>query len=395
MKPAFKRRNAGGALLLALSLLIPAGCAGAVKKTGEAAGSVRLSKRVVSARAVANEAYRLQPADELEILLSSQTASGVRVQIQEDGSAFYPSIGLIQMANKTLLEIEKEIQNHLDAEKESTPGSGGPAPSNDTEEITPQQALNQLYHIQPGDQLDISVWEYGDLNQKILVREDGSFIFPLIGTVSTNNRTISRIEQEITERLNRDYIVNPQVTARLTGAQFSILGMKSGESGNLPLDSSMDLVTALSKAGDIDTLRSSRVEIIRRVGEKRYSIKTDVDRVLRGKEPNIQILPRDTIYLQIADAGRITLRLVGAKFTALGELMSPGVHPVEGPMDILTAVSLAGGITKFGSSKVEIIRARENERLVIRIDIDRVLKGKDPNLPIFPRDTIYVKRRLF
>lgn len=372
-----------------------AGCAEVINSTGETLNPLRLTRQVVSARDVANDSYRLQPSDELEILLSSRSESAVRIQVQEDGSAFYPPVGTLQIAGKTLKEIEQEIQTRLNAEGEPVAGSPKLPVEGATQELAPQQAFGQLYQLQPGDQLDVSVWNYGDLNQKVQLREDGSFVFPLIGTVAAAHRTLPSVETEIAERLNKDYVINPQVTIRLTGAQFSILGMKGGESGNLPLEGSMDLVTALSKAGDIDTLRSSRVEIIRRMDHKRYSIKTEVDRVLRGKEPNLPILPRDTIYLQIADAGRVTLHLVGAKFTALGELAGSGVHPIEGSMDILTAVSIAGGITKFGSSHVEIIRITGTKRLVIRVDIDRVLRGKDPNLAIFPRDTIYVKRRLF
>lgn len=163
------------------------------------------------------------------------------------------------------------------------------------------EASKEPYQLQLGDQLEISVWEHAELSQKIQVREDGTFPFPLIGSVRAAGRTTAELEKEIQDRLNQDYIINPQVS----------------------------------------------------------------------------------------------VRLIGAKFTAMGEVNNPGNYAIEGTLDLLSAISLAGGISKFGSSRVVVIRSVGDQKVVIRADVARILKGKDPNFSIQPRDTIYARRRLF
>ena len=355
------------------------------------------SRRVVSAGQVADEPYRLQTGDQLELIFLGRAESGLKLTVQEDGTVPYPPTEPVQAAGRSLEELEQELQVRINPEEIS----GEPSPTPESSGVSEQaatlaEALSHVYQLQWGDQLEITVWNQPDLSQKVQIREDGAFSFPLIGTVQIGGRSIPEIQKEITERLDRDYIVNPQVTVRLIGAQFSVLGQK-GDSGSFPLEGTVDLLTAISKAGDIATLRSSRVELIRRQGNKQVVVHANVERILTGKDPNIPILPRDTIYIKdpLSLGKPVSVRVVGAKFTALGEVQRPGAQEIEGPMDLLTAISLAGGITKFGSNRIEVFRAVEGTSLVIRINLEQVLQGKEPNITVFPRDTLYVRRRLF
>ena len=78
----------------------------------------------------------------------------------------------------------------------------------------------------------------------------------------------------------------------------------------------------------------------------------------------------------------------------IGEVGRPGSYSIEGTMELLTAISKAGGVGKFGSSAVDVIREEGAQQLLIRIDLNRVLEGRSPNIEIQPRDTVYVRRRL-
>lgn len=338
--------------------------------------------------------YRLQSGDELAIGLFSSAGSGIRAIIQDDGLIFFPPIGTIQAAGLSTRELELAISEQLSASK--TSAAEGSSRKNPSEIISPAEAALYAYQLVPGDQLDITVYKNDDLTQKIQLQEDGSFSFPLIGVVQAAGKTISTVEQEIRERLDKDFLINPQVTVRFSKAQFSILGQK-GDSGFYEMDGSIDLLTAISKAGDIQALRNSQVEIIRRQGNKQVVVRSNIDNILNGKEPNLPILPRDTLYIRVPtqDNRQVLVQIVGAKFTALGEISAPGSYPIDGPLDLLTAISMSGGITKFGSSRVEIIRSVGEKKAILRANIDRILAGRDSNIAIHPRDTLYVKRRLF
>ena len=355
-----------------------------------------IGKHVVSAEEASAQPYLLRAGDEVEIVVGGRTDSAVKAQIGPEGTVLYPAAGELKAAGRSIRELEQEIERLLLTQiSPAEPEETHPAGSVPIEFISPTEAFNQTYQLQPGDQLDIVVWERSELSQKNQIREDGTFPYPLLGSVKALGRTTGELEKEIEERLNKDYIVNPQVTVRLADAQFTVLGQK-GDSGTYPIEGTLDLMTAISKAGDILTLRTNPVEIIRRQGNKQVVIRANVDRLLSGKDPNIPVLPRDTIYVKPPTAGerKVAVRLLSAKFTALGEVNNPGSYGIEGTMDLLTAVSLAGGVSKFGSSSVEIIRSVGDQKVVIRADIDRILRGKASNPSILPRDTIYARRRL-
>lgn len=361
------------------------------------AGCAAFSGQTAKLEEMADQPYRIQKSDELEISLVGRTESEFKTQVQDDGTILYPLIGDLPVAGLSLRELEEEISRKVQAQN-AVPAASPETVETSSEFVTPAQAAHHLYVLQSGDQLDITVWDHEDISQKIQIRDDGLFQYPLIGEIQAAGRSIPEVEREIRDRLNQDYIVEPQVTVRLSGAQFSVLGQK-GDSGLFPIDGTVDLLTAISKAGDISTLRSSRVEIIRRQGGKQLTIRADVDRILSGKEINIPVLPRDTLYIKLIsamDTGlRFSVKILNARFTILGEVTSPGAYAIEGNVDLLAAISTAGGITKFGSSQVEVIRAVGDKKVVLSANVDRVLQGRQPNLTILPRDTLYVKRRLF
>ena len=156
----------------------------------------------------------------------------------------------------------------------------------------------------------------------------------------------------------------------------------------------MDLLAAISQAGGVTQAGLNHVEIVRRYQNEEMVIQANLEQVLQGNEPNVNVLPRDAIYVK-SHSDQIIARLVGTKFSVLGEVERPGSYVIESTMDLLTAVSLGGGITKFGSNRIEIIRDQGQEKATIRANLDRILEGKDPNIEILPHDTIYVRRRIF
>lgn len=92
----------------------------------------------------------------------------------------------------------------------------------------------------------------------------------------------------------------------------------------------------------------------------------------------------------------VTAKLVGSRFSILGEIERPGTYPIEGRVDLLAAISMAGGVTKFGSSRVEIIRLlADGQKVSYLVDVADILSGRRPTLLVHPHDTLHVKRRLF
>ena len=53
----------------------------------------------------------------------------------------------------------------------------------------------ELYHVGPGDVLEISVWRDEALSRELIVPPDGILSFPLIGDVNVASMSVPRFER--------------------------------------------------------------------------------------------------------------------------------------------------------------------------------------------------------
>jgi protein involved in polysaccharide export with SLBB domain len=67
------------------------------------------------------------------------------------------------------------------------------------------------YTIRAGDVLKITVWGQDDLSKEYPVDDDGFVPFPLVGRVKASGLTTKAFASRLTEALEKDYLVNPQV----------------------------------------------------------------------------------------------------------------------------------------------------------------------------------------
>ena len=58
-------------------------------------------------------------------------------------------------------------------------------------------ALAASYLVNPGDLLQIDVWNEEGLSQEVLVRPDGYISFPMAGEIDTTNSTPSQVAEKI------------------------------------------------------------------------------------------------------------------------------------------------------------------------------------------------------
>jgi polysaccharide export outer membrane protein len=90
----------------------------------------------------------------------------------------------------------------------------------------------------------------------------------------------------------------------------------------------------------------------------------------------------------------ISLRSVaGNKIFILGKVARPGEYPLTQPVDVLQALSKAGGITPFAdASDIKIIRRTGQNQAVIPFNYSQVERGKhlEQNVTLASGDTILV-----
>lgn len=116
----------------------------------------------------------------------------------------------------------------------------------------PDGAAATRYTVRAGDQLDVFVWGEERMQRQVLVQPDGTFAFPLAGTIRADGRNITDIADEIRGRIALNYTAAPPdvtVTVRETdGTRFYVLG-KVRTPGSFTSGSAPNVLQALSMAG--------------------------------------------------------------------------------------------------------------------------------------------------
>jgi polysaccharide export outer membrane protein len=76
-----------------------------------------------------------------------------------------------------------------------------------------------------------------------------------------------------------------------------------------------------------------------------------------------------------------------------GEVNTPGVYDVKREVNVLQAISMAGGFTEWAKKrKIRIFRKHGGVEKVIKVNYNKIISGKHPelNIPLQPGDTIVV-----
>jgi polysaccharide export outer membrane protein len=157
--------------------------------------------------------------------------------------------------------------------------------------LTPQLASAQsvpgpAYRISPGDDLEIMVWGDDRLQRVVRVLPDGTFGFPLVGQVMAAGLLPSDIQRIITVGLKPQYKdVVPQVTVIVKnpgGYQFSVIG-KVRSPGTFTPGRYVNALEAIGIAGGpTEFAQTSRIRIVRKVGQQLQTIPVQVGAALKG-----------------------------------------------------------------------------------------------------------------
>jgi polysaccharide export outer membrane protein len=168
----------------------------------------------------------------------------------------------------------------------STPG--GPAAAQPIPEPPENHSASDSYLLRDNDLIRITVFQEDDLTTETRISKSGSITFPLLGAVQLSGKSVAEAISDIRTRLDKDYIINPQVT--LTVLEYAeqwvtVLGevQKPGQVV-LPAEGGLDLLGAIALAGGYTRVADPANVIVRRVVDGK-------DIVLRV---NAKRLARDT-----------------------------------------------------------------------------------------------------
>lgn len=152
----------------------------------------------------------------------------------------------------------------------------------------------------PGDLIEVRVYLEPELSGLYRVGPKGTFSFPLIGEVVATNFGLVELTQELSVRLSKEYLRNPQVTVILKESHSKkvfVLGMVY-KPGSYKFEPAMRVVQAIALAGGLKTLASKDLVLIRAAkGGQEQKFRIPFKEISQGQAQNSLLRPGDIIYV--------------------------------------------------------------------------------------------------
>ena len=163
-----------------------------------------------------------------------------------------------------------------------------------------------VYVVGPGDVLTIKVFDEAKLEEKeVVVTPDGKISFPLIGTISALDQTLSQVKDGVTaslvktQRFADPKLLNVTVILKESkSAQVQVIG-EVNHQGPVPFRQRMSLVDAIGAAYGCNwyTAKSESVHVVRGSLEAPKIIKVDLEDVMWAAEKNVYLEPGDIVVV--------------------------------------------------------------------------------------------------
>lgn len=162
-------------------------------------------------------------------------------------------------------------------------------------------SAEERYLLNPGDILDVSVWNEETLQRQVVILPDGMISFPLAGQLMAAGKTVKQVQDNVTEKL-LEYLSDPVVTisvSSVVGNTIHIMG-KVNKPGSIVMSQRLDVMQALSLAGGLSPYAAeNNIIILRRNGDKQTIYPVQYASLKKGQqlESNILLKSGDVIVI--------------------------------------------------------------------------------------------------
>jgi polysaccharide biosynthesis/export protein len=236
--------------------------------------------------------------------------------------------------------------------------------------------------LDTGDTIGIHLFGAPDYTPVAQVGLEGSIQLPLIGLVPVKDLTVPQAERLIAGKLVAAGMYrDPQVSIQITESPNQVATVIGEAHGVVPVAGGRRLFDALVAAGGLPPTASHIITIDRPGVSQPIIIDLGTD-PSRSAYANVPIFAHDTIIVPRVG----TVYLLGSFKTPTSILLQQ-----DTPMTLLKITSLGGGTT-VGSklSDLRIIRTNGQSRTVIRVDIKKIMDGKEPDPVLQADDIVYL-----
>lgn len=172
------------------------------------------------------------------------------------------------------------------------------------------------YRLQPGDSIEVSVWQEPKLNRTVVIGPDGMISFPLAGQIRAGGLTTEAVEAAIRNRLQKQYTAELDVSvgvAKLRDVEkkeekdFFPMVYMTGEvnkPGNVQIDRRTTVLQAIAMAGGLGPFAAKkRIQVRRKVDGQEMLYPFNYDDVEQGKDISGNIFLKDGDVIVVPEKG--------------------------------------------------------------------------------------------
>jgi polysaccharide export outer membrane protein len=261
------------------------------------------------------------------------------------------------------------------------------------------------YHLGPGDELEIQIWQLLEFNQsdfqRVRVDDQGQIYLTVLNKVQAEGLTIEQLRQDLVRRLSIEFIKNPEISVAVTkfrSKEVVVLGEVRSPGKVYLKTNNASLLDVISLANGVTNSAAPNIEILR--GASQADLVTwntdspqtyfhrDVVPISTlyaegGTQNNPIIFPGDVVKIRSSSEGYVYVS---------GEVIKPGTKPYRRPLNIMQAITSSGGFNTIAEEKeVKIIRRLSSgHEQTIMVDFKKVRSGEHQNIQLAQNDLVIV-----
>jgi polysaccharide biosynthesis/export protein len=250
------------------------------------------------------------------------------------------------------------------------------------------------YVLGPEDVIELKVLQMNELNVTIRIAGDGSITLPFLGSVKVSGLTAPELSDKIAKLLGDQFLQNPQVSVfvkEFNSQKISIIGSVQTP-GTYSLTGPRTIIQMLAQSGGVRPDAGKGIFVFRQ-DLKGQSTRLGIlrENLLMKGDPAWNIWLRAGDVVNIPPQEQISISLFGAVAT-------PGVYNLISGSEstLLKAIARAGGLQRASKSGVKIKRKNASgKESILEVNLDEILSGKKPDIPLQDGDLIIIKESFF
>lgn len=170
--------------------------------------------------------------------------------------------------------------------------------------LNPFVVFSEEYKIETGDVVAVTVYEQPDLSTRARLDSTGEITLPLIGGVQIGGLSVSEATKKITSLLEKDYLVNPQVSIFIQEyhpKKVFVMGFvnRPGEY-ELFKDRGTTVIEAITMAGGFkEGAAQNGTKIMRKENNGQTTISVKITDIMQkgNKREDVLLKPGDVIFV--------------------------------------------------------------------------------------------------